>query len=121
MFPPLWPLALLQPVNTITSFSSLAQLFVLNEAGKHLRVHEELQELADSPGGVRLTKTVALELPASVGGLDHVEGIVAHQLHEEPRETLWHQRAQVSLLTWTGHILDEDKRVGNKPNKHIQL
>lgn len=98
---------------TITSSSSLAQLFVLNEAGKHLSVHEQLQELADSAGGVRLTEAVALELPAPVGRLDHVERIVAHQLHEEPYETLRHQGAQVSLLTWTSQDLDEDKLVNN--------
>jgi len=91
--------------GTITSSSSLAQLFVLDEAGKHLSIHEELQELADSAGGVRFAEAVALDLPGSVGGLDYVEGIVAHQLHEEPHETLRYQRAQVSLLTCPGHIL----------------
>lgn len=55
-----------------TSPSSLSQLFILNEAGEHLSVHEELQELADSSGGVRFAEAVALKLPASVGGLDHV-------------------------------------------------
>ncbi len=75
-------------INTTTSSSSLAQLFVLNEAGKHLSIHEELQELADSTGGVRFAEAVTLELPASVGGLDHVERIVTHQLHEKPHKTL---------------------------------
>ncbi len=99
-------------INTITSSSSsLAQLFVLNEASKHLGIHEELQELSDSTGGVRFAEAFALELPASIGCLDHVERIMAHQLHKEPHKTLRHQRAQVSLLTWTGHILDEDKQV----------
>lgn len=89
---------------TGTSSSSLPQLLVLNETSKHLGVHEELQELADSAGGMSLAEAVALELLASVGGLDHVEGIVTHQLHEEPHETLGHQGAQVSLLTWTGQL-----------------
>lgn len=57
---------------SVTSSSSLAQLFVLNEAREHLSIHEELQELADSAGGVGFAETVALELPASTGRLDHV-------------------------------------------------
>lgn len=99
-----------------TSSSPLAQLFVLNEACEHLSIHKELQELADSAGGVRFAEIVSLELPASVGRLDHVQRIVAHQLHEEPHETLRHQRAQVSPLTWTGPRLE--KRHGSeKPRK----
>lgn len=86
----------------VTSSSPLAQLFVLNKACEHLSIHKELQELADSAGGVRFAEIVSLELPASVGRLDHVQRIVAHQLHEEPHKTLRHQRAQVSPLTWTG-------------------
>lgn len=71
-----------------TSSSSLAQLFVLNEAGKHLRFHEELQELTDAARRVRLAEVVALKLPAPVGGLGHVERIVAHQLHKEAHKGL---------------------------------
>ena len=85
---------------TCTSSSSLAQLFVLNETGEHLRLHEELQELTDSAGRVRFAEAFPLELPAPVGRLDHVERIVSHQLHEEPSEALRHQSAEVSLLTW---------------------
>lgn len=84
--------------SIFTSPSSFAQLFVLNEASKHLSVHEELQELTDSAGGMGFAKAIALKLPASVGGLDHVERIMAHQLHEEPHEGLRQQRAQVSGL-----------------------
>lgn len=84
-----------------TSSSPLSQLLVLNEARKHLSVHEKLQELADPPGRVRLAEIVALQLPAPAGRLCHVERVVAHQLHEEPHEPLRHQRAQVSLLTCT--------------------
>lgn len=101
-------------INTVTSGSSLAQLFVLNEARKHLSVHEELQELTDSAGGVRFAEAVSLDLSAPVGGLDHVEGIVAHQLHEEAHKPLRHQSAQVHLLIWTGHIVDEDKTIINR-------
>lgn len=62
----------------MTSSSSLAQLLVLNETGKHLSVHEELQELPDSPRGVRFAETVPLELLVAIGGLNHVERIVSH-------------------------------------------
>lgn len=85
----------------VTSSSSFAQLLVLNEASKHLRLHEELQEVPDSPGRVGLAEGVALQLLGSVGRLHHVEGVVADQLHEESHKALRQQRAQVRLLTWT--------------------
>lgn len=84
---------------SLTSSASLAQLLFLHESGKHLRFHEKLQELPDAAGRVGSAEAVAPELSAPVGRLRHVEGIVAHQFHEEPHETLRHQRAQVSLLT----------------------
>lgn len=75
----------------LTSSTSLAQLLVLNESSKHLSFHEKLQELPDATGRVGFAETVALELSASIGRLHHVEGIVAHQFHEEPHESLGHQ------------------------------
>lgn len=89
----------LWPAAALTSSSTLAQLFVLDEAGEHLRVHEELQELPHAPRRVRLAEAVALQLPAAAGRLGHVERVVSHQLHEEADEALRDQRAQVSLLT----------------------
>lgn len=105
---------------SVTSSSPLAQLFVLNKAREHLSIHKELQELPDPAGGVRFAESVSLELPASVGRLDHVQRIVAHQLHEEPHKTLWHQRAQVSPLTWTGPGLEKDTGV-NTPQKTDEI
>lgn len=89
--------------------SSLVQLFVLNEASEHLSVHEELQELADTAGGMRFAEAVALKLPAPIGGLDHVERIMAHQLYEEPHKGLRYQAAQVNLPTWVGHKMTRKK------------
>lgn len=63
---------------SLASAFSLLQLFVLNEASKHLGVHEKLQELADSTGGMSFAEVVSLELSAAIGGLDHVERIVTH-------------------------------------------
>lgn len=82
-----------------TSSSSLAQLLVLDKACEHLRVHEELQELADASRRVGLPEGVAVQLPAAARRLGHVQRVVAHQLHEEAHEALRHQRAEVSLLT----------------------
>lgn len=84
--------------KSFTSYSSLAQLFVLNETSKHLRVHKELQKLPDSTRRVRFAKGFPLKLLGSIGGLNHVERIVAYQLNEEPNEPLGHQGAQVNLL-----------------------
>lgn len=75
----------------LTSSTSLAQLLVLNESSKHLSFHEKLQELPDATGRVGFAETVTLELSASIGRLHQVEGIVAHQFHEEPHESLGHQ------------------------------
>lgn len=62
--------------DSLTFAPSLAQLFVVDEAGEHLRVHEELQELAGPTGGVGLTEALPLQLPGPAG--THVEGVVAH-------------------------------------------
>lgn len=93
----------------VTSASSSLQLFVLNEAGKHLGVREELQELAHSAGRMTFAEVVSLHLSAPIGELDHVKRVVAHQFHEETHEGLRQQGAQVSLLAWTRHVVQDNE------------
>lgn len=84
---------------SLTFAPSLAQLLVMDEAGEHLGVHEELQELADSAGGVRLAEALPLQLPSPAGAaLTHMERVVAHQLHKEMHKGLRHQGTQPTLL-----------------------
>lgn len=76
---------------SLTFAPSLPQLPVVDEAGEHLCVHEELQKLAGTTRGVRFAEALPLQLPgATTGGaaFTHVEGIVAHQLHEETHKGL---------------------------------
>ena len=79
---------------------TLAQLLVLDEAGEHLGLHEELQELPHAAGRVRLAEGVALQLAGAGRRLGHVQRVVAHQLHEETHEGLRHQSAQLLAAVW---------------------
>ena len=63
-------------------------------------VYEELQELPHAAGRVRLAEGVALQLAGAGRRLDHVQRVVAHQLHEETHEGLRHQSAQLLVAVW---------------------
>lgn len=59
----------------------------MNEASKHLCVHEELKELSNSSGRMRFPKSVSLQLSGTTGpSIAHVEGIVSDQLNKEPNK-----------------------------------
>jgi len=91
---------LAMPTFPPAAAAPLAQLLVLDEAGEHLGLHEELQELAHATGRVRLAEAVALQLAGAGRRLDHVQRVVAHQLHEKTHEGLRHQRAQLLTVVW---------------------
>lgn len=78
--------------------TALPQLAILNEAGEHLRLHEDAQEAADALGRHRLAESLPLKsaLPALV--LCNEQGVVTHRLQEEADEGLGHQAVQGVVL-----------------------
>lgn len=85
--------------SSLTLDSPLAELSVLDEAGKHLGVHEQLEELAHASGRMRLPEGFSVELAdAIVSRLVDVQRVMAHQLHKESHKRLRHQSAQAALL-----------------------
>lgn len=89
-----------------TSHSLPAVFSLLDEAAKHLSLHEDLQEAAHRLGRDRLTEAVTLEGAGDRWGRrgriavfsfpDKEELIVANQLHEEANKGLRHHRAQMT-------------------------
>lgn len=74
------------------------QLPILNEASKHLRLHEDAQETTDALGGHGLAKRLSLEDPLSTLVLRDEQGVMSHRLQEEADEGLWHQAVQGVIL-----------------------
>lgn len=80
----------------------------LDEAAKHLSLHEDLHKAAHRLGRDRLAETLAAEGAGNRRGrrgrvavfsFTHEEElIVADQLHEESNEGLRHHRAQVARV-----------------------
>lgn len=77
------------------------QLPVLDEASKHLRLHEDAQETADALGRHGLAKRLPLEDPLSSLVLRDEKGVMSHRLQEEADEGLRHQAAQRVVLCRT--------------------
>lgn len=87
--------------SSLTLDSPLAELSVLNEAGEHLGVHEQLEELAHASGRMRLSEGFPVELAdAVVSRLVDVQRVMAHKLNEESHERFGHQSAQAAFV-WT--------------------
>ena len=81
---------------------ALPELTVLDEASKHLGLHEDPQEAPDALGGHRLAEGLALEdaLPSLV--LSEEQGVVSDGLQEEPDESFRHQAVQGVALCGAG-------------------
>lgn len=89
--------------SSLTLDSALAELSVLDEAGEHLCVHEQLEELAHASRRMRLPEHFSVELAnAVVSRLVDVQRVMAHQLHEESHKRLRHQSTQAALLCTQG-------------------
>lgn len=85
--------------SSLTLDSALAELSVLDEAGEHLRVHEQLEELPHASGRMRLPEGFSVELAdAVVSRLVDVQRVMAHQLYEESHKRLGYQSTQTALL-----------------------
>lgn len=78
----------------LTSNPLLPQLPLLNEAPKHLRLHEDLQEASKAFGGDRLAESLALQGPLFSLSGGQEEGVVAHDLHKETDKGLGHHLIQ---------------------------
>lgn len=78
----------------LTSDPLLPQLPLLNEAPKHLRLHEDLQEAPEALGGDGFAESLTLQSPllSLRGGQE--KGIVAHDLHKETDKGLGHHLVQ---------------------------
>lgn len=69
---------------------ALPQLTVLDEAGKHLGLHEDPQETADALWGHRLAESLTLEDALTPFTLGHEQRVMANSLQEEADEGLRH-------------------------------
>lgn len=84
--------------ESLTSDSLLPQLPLLNEAPKHLCLHEDLQEASETLGGDRLAESLTLQGPLLSLGGGQEEGVVTHDLHKETDKGLRHHLIQRAAL-----------------------
>ena len=82
------------PAEPLTSDPLLPHLPFLDEAPKHLRLHEDLQEAPEALGRDGLAESLTLQSPllSLVGGQE--EGVVAHNLHKETDKGLGYHLVQ---------------------------
>lgn len=64
------------------------QLPILNEPGKHLRLHEDAQETTDALRCHCLAEGLSLKASLSALVLSDEQGVMAHSLQEEADESL---------------------------------
>lgn len=81
----------------LTFHPTFPKLSVLDEACKHLRFHEEIQEVAYTSGGVGFTEWFPLEYTLPTLSDSHAQRIMSHQLHKKPHECLGHQRVECHI------------------------
>lgn len=82
-----------------STFSScLPQLSILNKPCKHLRLHEDPQETANTFRRHWLAKGLPLENALSTLVLSDKQGVMADSFQEEADEGLWHQAVQRVIL-----------------------
>lgn len=94
----------------LTFYPTFPKLSVLDESCKHLSLHEEIQEVAYTSGGVGFTEWLPLEYTLPALSDSHIQRIMSHQLHKEPDKCFRHQRVECHIFCKT----KEKRKKGEK-------
>lgn len=81
----------------LTFHPTFPKLSVLDESCKHLSFHEEIQEVANTSGGVGFTEWFSLKYTLPTLSDSHAQRIMSHQLHKKPDKCFGHQRVECHI------------------------
>lgn len=81
----------------LTFYPTFPKLSVLDESCKHLSLHEEIQEVANTSGGVGFTEWLPLEYTLPTLSNSHAQRIMSYQLHKKPDKCFGHQRVECQI------------------------
>lgn len=101
--------------NWLTFHPTFPKLSVLDEPRKHLSFHEEVQEVANTSGGMGFTEWLPLKYTLPTLSDSHVQRIMSHQLHKKPDKCFGHQRVECHI--WCKNKLIRKKRKERRKKK----